>query len=224
MNLVYRGKMNTSDRVKLLISKRKQTQKKFAETIGISPARLNNYLAGLSNIPQDVLIAISEKYECSLTWLLTGKGDMYNSTHAREKPPGSGTVSLPVYAEIAAGIGIEAEDIEPTETITIPREIIIDIPGPYYCFKVNGVSMEPELHTGDYAIIAGWQFDVNYDGTLCAFRSVDGLLIKRLVYDVKGKRALLVPLNPTHKIMKYDENSSDLQIIGRLIAVLRKYI
>jgi len=215
--------MEVSERVKLLLNKAGMSQRDFAKLLGISAPRLNNYLSGKHNIPQVLLIKMSELTNAELSWLLTGKEPMYNSTPARDKPPGLGVLSLPVYAEIAAGIGIEAENIEPAETITIPREIVLDIPGPYYCFKVNGVSMEPELHTGDYAIIAGWQFDVNYDGTLCAFRSVDGLLIKRLVYDVKGKRALLVPLNPTHKIMKYDENSSDLQIIGRLIAVLRKY-
>jgi len=215
--------MEVSERVKLLLNKAGMSQRDFAKLLGISAPRLNNYLSGKHNIPQVLLIKMSELTNAELSWLLTGKEPVYNSTPARDKPPGLGVLSLPVYAEIAAGIGIEAENIEPAETITIPREIVLDIPGPYYCFKVNGVSMEPELHTGDYAIIAGWQFDVNYDGTLCAFRSVDGLLIKRLVYDVKGKRALLVPLNPTHKIMKYDENSSDLQIIGRLIAVLRKY-
>lgn len=199
-------------------------QNQFAKGIGMQPASVSEWLNKPNSNPTvDSLIRISITYGVSLDWLLTGKGEMYNSTHARAKPPGSGTVSLPVYAEIAAGIGIEAEDLEPTETIIIPRDIIQDTPGPYYCFKVNGVSMEPELHTGDYAIIAGWQYDHDYDGALCAFRSVDGLLIKRLVYDARGKRCLLVPLNPTHKIMKYDEHSSELQIIGRLIAVLRKY-
>lgn len=215
--------MEVSERVKLLLNKAAMSQRDFAKKLGISAPRLNNYLSGKHNIPQDLLIMMSELTNAELSWLLTGKGDMYNSTHARDKPPGLGVLSLPVYAEIAAGIGIEAEDMEPTETITIPREIIIDIPGPFYCFRVNGVSMEPELHTGDYAIIAGWQFDVDYDGALCAFRSCDGLLIKRLVYDHKCKRCILVPLNPTHKLMIYDEHSPDIQIIGRLVAVIRKY-
>jgi len=198
-------------------------QKDIATFLGVTPTAISDYESGKRTPSLDMIVLLADRYDLNLSWLITGKGDMYNSTHARAKPPGSGTVSLPVYAEIAAGIGIEAEDLEPTETITIPREIILDIPGPYYCFKVNGVSMEPELHSGDYAIISGWQYDQDYDGSLCAFRSVDGLLIKRLVYDARGKRCLLVPLNPTHKIMKYDENSSELQIIGRLIAVLRKY-
>jgi SOS-response transcriptional repressor LexA len=199
-------------------------QYQFAKGIGMQPASVSEWLNKPNSNPTvDSLIRISITYKVNLDWLLIGKGDMFNSTHAREKPPGAGVLTIPVYADIAAGIGIEAEDIEPTESISIPREIIIDIPGPYYCFRVNGVSMEPELHTGDYAIIAGWQFDVDYNGSLCAFRSVDGLLIKRLVYDHRCKRCLLVPVNPTHSIIEYDEHSPDLGLIGRLVAVLRKY-
>ncbi len=207
-----------------LIDSLKVSKKKFAESIGVSQGNVSDWFNKPNARPSiDALKRISDTHNVNLNWLITGKGDMYNSTHAREKPPGLGLISLPVYAEIAAGIGIEAENIEPAETITIPREIVLDIPGPYYCFKVNGVSMEPELHTGDYAIIAGWQYDHDYDGALCAFRSVDGLLIKRLVYDPRGKRCLLVPLNPVHKIMIYDDNSPDIKLIGRLVAIIRKY-
>lgn len=210
--------------LEMLLASLRLSKKKFAESIGVSQGNVSDWFNKPNARPSiDALKRISDTHNINLNWLITGKGDMYNSTHALEKPPGLGVLSLPVYAEIAAGIGIEAEELEPTESITIPREIIIDIPGPYYCFKVNGLSMEPELHTGDYAIIAGWQFDVDYDGALCAFRSCDGLLIKRLFYDHKCKRCILVPLNPTHKLMIYDEHSSDIQIIGRLVAVLRKY-
>lgn len=69
--------MDVPSRVKSLISSQMLTQRKFADSIGISPARLNNYLAGLSKVPQDILIKIAEIYNCSLTWLLTGEGDMY---------------------------------------------------------------------------------------------------------------------------------------------------
>jgi len=210
--------------LEMLLASLRLSKKKFAESIGVSQGNVSDWFNKPNARPSiDALKRISDTHNINLNWLITGKGEMYNSTRARAKPPGSGTVSLPVYAEIAAGIGIEAEDLEDIETIIIPRDIIQDTPGPYYCFKVNGVSMEPELHSGDYAIIAGWQYDHDYDGALCAFRSVDGLLIKRLVYDARGKRCLLIPLNPLHKIIKYDENSSELQIIGRLIAVLRKY-
>lgn len=64
--------MDVPSRVKSLISSQMLTQRKFADSIGISPARLNNYLAGLSKVPQDILIKIAEIYNCSLTWLLTG--------------------------------------------------------------------------------------------------------------------------------------------------------
>ncbi|MCK9556765.1 MAG: S24 family peptidase [Candidatus Cloacimonetes bacterium] len=208
-----------------LLSSLKLSKKKFAEQLGLSQGNVSDWFNRPGYRPSiDALKRISEIYNVNLNWLITGKGDMFNSTHARENPPGAGVLTIPVYADIAAGIGIEAEDLEPTESISIPSEAITNIPGPFYCFRVNGVSMEPELHTGDYAIISGWQFDVDYNGYFCAFRSVDGLLIKRLVYDHRCKRCLLVPVNPTHPIIEYDEHSPDIKIIGRLVAVLRKYI
>jgi phage repressor protein C with HTH and peptisase S24 domain len=207
-----------------LLSSLKLSKKKFAEQLGLSQGNVSDWFNRPGYRPSiDALKRISDTYNVNLNWLITGKGDMYNSTHALELPPGTGVLTIPVYADIAAGIGIEAEDLEPTESISLPRELILDIPGPYYCFKVNGVSMEPELHTGDYAIISGWQFGVDYNGSLCAFRSVDGLLIKRLVYDNRCKRCLLVPVNPTHPIFEYDDSSPDLHMIGRLVAVIRKY-
>jgi transcriptional regulator with XRE-family HTH domain len=198
-------------------------QREIASVLGVTPTAVSDYESGKRTPSLEMIVLLANRYKIDLAWLITGKGDMYNSTHAREKPPGAGVLTIPVYADIAAGIGIEAEDIEPTESISIPREVITNIPGPYYCFRVNGVSMEPELHTGDYAIIAGWQYDVDYNGSLCAFRSVAGLLIKRLVYDHRCKRCLLVPVNPTHPIIEYDEHSPDLHMIGRLVAVIRKY-
>jgi phage repressor protein C with HTH and peptisase S24 domain len=214
--------MSTSERVKLLLNKAGKTQKIFAKELAISPARLNNYLSGVANFPVEILVSISELTKASLSWLITGKGEMYNiGTRARNG--GAGVYTFPVYGDIAAGIGIEAEDIEPTEHISVPKELIVDYPGPFYCFKVHGVSMEPELHTGDYAIISAWQWEEDYNGALCAFRSVDGLLIKRLLCDPEARRFVLVPLNPTHKITIYDENSADIQIIGRLVAIVRKY-
>lgn len=213
--------MKTSDRVKLLISKRKQTQKKFAETIGISPARLNNYLAGLSNIPQDVLIAISEKYECSLTWLLTGKGDMYNSTHARESTNGHPPmIKVPIVADIAAGTGIEAYDTEPHQIITIDASLL-SLPGPYWAFRVDGDSMEPTLTTDDIAIITRSWHELDYNGMICAFRNDNGLLIKRVYVAPNAKFGLLIPVNPRHQILKYDRNSPDLILLGILVASIR---
>jgi len=207
--------------LEMLLDNLRMSKKKFAESIGVSQGNVSDWFNRPNARPSiDALKRISDIHNVNLNWLITGTGTMYINkvpTHAHDP-----MISIPVYAEIAAGIGIEAEDLEPKEQISVPRALIT-YPGPYYCFRVSGVSMEPELHTGDYAIISAWQFDADYNGALCAFRSVDGLLIKRLVYDTRCKKCLLVPVNVTHPILIFDENSADLQIIGRLAAIVRKY-
>lgn len=195
----------------------------FAKAIGVSAGNVSDWLKENGKKPShDALIRISEVYGIDINWLLTGTGDMYINKVPAHAQSNNSSITIPVYADIAAGIGIEAEDLEPRESISIPK-VLLSYPGPYYCFRVNGVSMEPELHTGDYAIISGWHYEEDYNGAMCAFRSVDGLLIKRLVYDTRGKKCFLVPANHTHPIITYDENSPDLQIIGRLVAIIRKY-
>ncbi|MDD4310120.1 MAG: XRE family transcriptional regulator [Candidatus Cloacimonetes bacterium] len=211
--------MEVAERVKLLLSKAGISQKEFAEKLAISPPRLNNYLSGRNAFSQNLLVKISELTNSELSWLLTGQGSMYIKVRAREDHT---LLTLPVLADIAAGIGIEAEELEPTEYIHVDQALI-ELPGPYYCFKVAGRSMEPELYTGDYAIISRSYYDVDYNGRICAFRSVDGLLLKRVYFDHRGKRALLIPINPRNSIMVYDENSPEIIMIGILAAIIRKY-
>lgn len=214
--------MSVSERVKVLLNNAGISQKDFAIKLAISAPRLNNYLADRHEIPQALLVKIAELTNSELGWILTGTGSIYKEpTHARD--PIYDIITLPVVADIAAGTGIEAEDIEPREHISVPA-LLLPTSGPYYCFRVSGISMEPELHTGDYAIVAGFRFDEDYNGAICAFRSIDGLLIKRLVVDHKGKRSLLIPLNPSQPIQIYDETSPEITLIGRLITVIRKYM
>ena len=206
-----------------LLSARKTlglTQAVLSKKIGIAQGLYSKYETGALDIPDSIKAKLFQ-YGISLDWLVTGTGSIYKEpAHARD--PNNRIITLPVVADIAAGIGIEAEDIEPREHISVPA-LLLPTSGPYYCFRVSGISMEPELHTGDYAIIAGAKFDVDYNGSICAFRGVDGLLIKRLVVDHRGKRSLLIPLNPSQPIQIYDESSADLVLIGRLITVIRKY-
>ena len=212
--------MEVSDRVKLLLSKAGISQKDFAKSLAISPPRLNNYLSGRNAFPQDTLIKVSKLTNSELSWLLTGQGEMFASpSRARTTKD---MLVLPVVADIAAGIGIEAEDIEPSEYLAVNSDLI-SLPGPYYCFKVAGNSMEPEIFTGDYAIVSRSYYNTDYDGKICAFRCVDGLILKRIAFDHKGKRALLIPINSRHPILAYDENSPEIIMLGVLAAIIRKY-
>jgi SOS-response transcriptional repressor LexA len=207
-----------------LLASLKISKKKFAEQLCLSQGNVSDWFNKPNARPSiDALRRIADAYNVNLNWLITGTGTMFLNTkdaHAREDP--SAFITLPVVADIAAGIGIEAEEVEPIEQLIIPIGFI-ELAGPYFCFRVSGISMEPELHTGDYAIVSAFRFAEDYNGAICAFRSVDGLLIKRLVHDHRRKKALLIPLNPSQPVITYDEHSSDIILIGRLATIIRKY-
>lgn len=67
--------MNWIDRLRLIQGERKQ--KDFAEWLGESPGRINNYLKGSNDYPAaDFLVRVGEK-GISINWLLMGRGDMF---------------------------------------------------------------------------------------------------------------------------------------------------
>ncbi len=214
--------MNTASRVKELINKLGTTQRKFAEELGISAPRLNNYLSGSREIPQDILIKIGKITSCELSWLLTGDGPMF-----QELQPiniGSGEfVRLPVSARIAAGHPIEALDEEPEEWIRVSRDLL-SLPPPYYVFKVEGDSMAPFILEGDYVVLSrNWQ-GVHLQGKICGFRTWDGITLKKLMLQSKGKVAWLMPINHSkYEPVAYSKDTEDLSMLGVLVVLIRKF-
>jgi SOS-response transcriptional repressor LexA len=148
-----------------------------------------------------------------------------SNDRAREKPPGSDshlttTIRVPLVADIAAGTGIEAYSMEPSQILTIDQSLL-SLPGPYWAFRVEGDSMEPSLTTDDIAIVTRSWHEIDYNGMICAFRSDSGLLIKRVHIAPKAKYGLLIPINPRHQILHFDKNSPDIIMLGILVASIR---
>ncbi len=214
--------MSISTRIKELRDSKNMNQSAFAQKIGASQAAISRYERGDRAPDSDFLRSLVDVFDVNLTWLLTGRGEMYIDTHAPARDSRD-SISIPVYAEIAAGKGIEAEEIEPSQHVSVSREHLADYPGPFYAFEVKGSSMEPEMRSGDIVVVAGWDYTYDYNGHLCAFRSVDGLLVKRLFYDTTAKCLYLIPINPTNPITKHDENSADLTLIGVVVVLMRNY-
>lgn len=196
-------------------------QKEIAKFLSMTPTAVSDYAAGKREPALDIIIKLAERYGVSLTWLLTGKGEMllYND-RARER--GAPLVSIPVVADIAAGTGIEAFDLPPTQIIEVSPNVLT-LPGPYWAFQVDGISMEPELHTGDIAIVTRDWYNIDYRGMICAFRIPEGLVIKRLMMPPKSKTAYLIPININSPIITYHPDDPDIIMLGVLVAVLRKY-
>jgi SOS-response transcriptional repressor LexA len=200
------------------------SQKKIAESLCISPSRLHNYLSGIREIPQDILVKIVELTGCEYKWLLTGEGEMFNNVHAREGVL-TKLIRLPVVGDIAAGFPTEVVQDEPTEYIEIPSSLL-NLPPPYYVFTVCGESMLPVIHPGDYIIISAGAIGFNnthLNGRICAFRTADGITLKQLVLEPKHKTAWLWPINSSFNPVPYNKDTEDFTLIGVLVLSIRKY-
>lgn len=213
--------MDVAKRVKSLIGRQNLTQKKIAESIGISPARLNNYLTGIAKVPQDILVKISEEYNCSLTWLLTGEGEMYNLPTVKDGYL-TKTLHLPILGDIAAGF--PAEPIEPDQVEYLDvSTTALSMPPPYYVFTVDGESMLPVIYPGDIVVISGTWKGMELDGRICAFRTADGITLKQYVLDVKQKTTWLFPINSRFHPVAYNKDTPDLTLVGVLTLLVRYY-
>ncbi len=214
--------MTVKQRLKELIDTLQMKQYQFAKSVGVSGATVSDWLNTPNVNPSiDSLVRISEVHGISLQWLLTGVGPMLlNRVPARAKA--SAFIQIPVVADIAAGLGIEAYDVEPSEQLIL-HQSQLSLPGPYIAFKVVGDSMAPFIYTGDLAIVTQAWHDLDLQDRVLAFRTIDGLTLKRFYLDSKRKYALLIPYNPTYPVLKYTETDPDYTVLGLLLLVLRRF-
>lgn len=200
------------------------SKKKFAEGLGLSQGNVSDWFNKPNARPSiGALKRISETYNVNLNWLVTGEGAMFKDTRARRVIPAGDLLRLPVVADIAAGAGIEAFDVEPDEWLTL-HPSLLDVPGPYLAFKVSGESMAPYILNNDYAVVTQAWHDLDINERICAVLTIDGLTLKRFMIDKRKRFMALMPLNPLYPILRYDEHSPDYTVIGLLVVVVRKFM
>lgn len=197
------------------------TQKKLSEVLNCSQGKVSDYESGKLSISNVDLSTIANTYNINLTWLVTGKGPMFNiNVPARART--DSFVQIPVVADIAAGNGIEAFDVEPEEHIAVHISML-PVAGPYYAFRVSGDSMAPYITTNDLAIVTQSWHDLDIQDRILAFRTHNGLTLKRFHIEKGRKFSLLIPLNPTYPIIKYTEDDPDYTVLGLLLLIIRRF-
>lgn len=80
--------MQFDKQIRLLIDIKKITQREFAEALGISDARVSQWLSGQIKKPQrKTLQNISEIFGCDIEWLETGAGEPFpeSSTYKKQE-------------------------------------------------------------------------------------------------------------------------------------------
>ena len=124
---------------------------------------------------------------------------------------------VPIIGKVAAGEPIfAAENIEGMLAVDdsfLPTKKV-------FALKVKGDSMKNVgIMDGDY-VLARRQHTAD-PGEIIVFIVGDEITVKR--YDSKGDKVYLIPENEQYETRVLEKKSSDLQIAGKVVGILRKY-
>ena len=124
---------------------------------------------------------------------------------------------IPIVGKVAAGEPIfAAENIE--GMIAVDDSFIQT--QKVFALKVHGDSMiGAGIIDGDY-VLARRQHNAE-TGEIVVFIVGDEITVKR--YDSKGDKVFLIPENEAYEVRSIRKNSSDLQIAGKIVGLMRKY-
>jgi phage repressor protein C with HTH and peptisase S24 domain len=186
-------------------------EKRFAESIGVKPAVINNYTKGKQQSKPgfEVLQKMAATYPTlNIEWILSGKGHMLKSAADNERIfviPQTNTdiVAVPVINRRAAAnylSGYQTQEyFEELDFINLPRNFVKG--KPCYALQVTGDSMEPTLYENDYLIchlIDRSEWEYLDEGQVCVIVSERGLQVKRIKNKLHSRFLTLVSDNPKH--------------------------
>ena len=213
--------MPFSNRLKEARKKLGITQQTLADTLKCNQATIADYEKGRIEPSLRILKLITENYNISSDWLLTGNGEMFGEQSKKEisKTP---RIQLPIEGEISAGEPLEISEDYPGKYVSVPSEVLTGNINYYYAFLVNGNSMQPEICHNDVVIIQEKKKLDDVLNKICAVR-VDGeLTLKKLILDKDGKTVILMPISKDHKPIVIDD-TKDTRLLGKLAYLSRLF-
>ncbi|MCS7018832.1 MAG: LexA family transcriptional regulator [Cytophagales bacterium] len=187
-------------------------EKRFAESIGVKPAVINNYTRGKQQSKPgfEVLQKMAATYpSLNIEWILSGKGQMLKQTDSEHAFAFNAhdTVAIPVINRRAAAnylVGYQTQEyFEELEVMNMPRSLLRG--KQCYALQVVGDSMQPTLYENDYLIChlidrAEWEY--LSEGQICVIVSESGLQVKRIKNKQHNQYLTLVSDNPKHPPFK----------------------
>jgi len=229
--------MSIGMRIKELRKQKKLTQVELSKLLSVTQAAISRYESDTQYPGSQFLMGLSSALFVNLNWLITGTGSMFNdvpahveldtnpvySQSSQPSQPPQPLLCLPIIPDIAAGHAIDVTNAEPLATLRLPRSLLPLSP-PYYCFRVSGISMIPTVHPADLVIVSGSYHDIDLDNCLCAFRTADGIILKRLALDHSTRSGFLLSDNPAIRPLHYTADTPDLTLVGIVIALFRSFI
>lgn len=209
-------------RIRELRDVKKMNQATFAGALGVSQAAISRYEKGERVPDSDFLSKLYSIFGVNINWLLTGSGDMFQELQPVDSSVLAKTIRLPIVGEIAAGHPCEVLPDSPLGHIDLPLAFLHFSP-PYIVFRVAGDSMKPYILSGDIVVCSQDWRDVDTNDKIMAFRTWEGITIKRMVVDYKNKTTWLMPLNHEFTPIPFNKDTEDITMIGILDIAIRPY-
>ena len=177
----------------------------LAKRVGTSRQTVHRYESGvISNIPTD-------RVELLATALSTSPSRLYGWEEEGEVLAG-GMHAVPLLGDIACGEPITAEQKHGAYVMANP-EI-----KPDFCLRAKGDSMkDARIHDGDIVFVRSQE--MVEEGEMAAVIIDDEATLKRVYYDRRENRVVLMPANPLYPPMIYTgDQLENIRIIGRAVA------
>ena len=191
-----------------LISKNK-TQQDLADYLGASKSTVSMWVNGKRTPLMATIDQICKYFDCTREDLLRDNRESYYKH----------SISIPVYARVAAGIPLEAvEDIIDREEIPERWEQA----GTYFGVRVKGDSMSPRIENGDVVIVRK-QSDADDGDIVIALVNGNDAVCKRL--RKYADSIALVSNNAAYSPMYFtlaDNQDIPVRIIGKVVELRGK--
>ena len=195
--------------INALLLRADKTQIDLAEYLGVSKSTISMWVNGV-RVPRMARIdAMARYFGVNRSDIMEPWGE----------PHSAGSVSIPVYARVAAGLPFEAvEDIIDREEI--PEAL--NRQGTYYGLRIWGDSMEPRMKKGDVVIVRKQTTADDGDIVIVTVNGTDATCKQFKRYQ---DGIALVSINPAYPPMYYTAQEVDqlpVCIIGKVVELRAK--
>ncbi|MFP4449195.1 MAG: helix-turn-helix domain-containing protein [Bacteroidales bacterium] len=192
------------ERIKRIRQSSGLSQAELAEKVGVSHTTMNRIEKGKS-IPDMIMISnLSNLFDVSLTWLVTGE-KKEGQKHLRG-------LAFPVYTESQ----LLSEENTPNDSTLWVR--IPGLPDNCFLFKTYEQAMTPKIQAGDFVAVIKDEYTV---GSTVLFTNNYGIiLIRKLGKNSDGEEFFLAENTDYSPIKK----TGDEKIFGKVVTGIRTYM
>lgn len=206
--------MNVGDRIRAKREELNMTQDELSKKMGYKYRSSVNKMEMSEELSLKKVKKVAEALDCDVTELLGWEDKTVSD-------PDNKGVKIPVLGKVAAGIPID-EIVDVIDTEEIPKRLAGT--GRFFGLKIQGDSMEPEIHNGDYVIVREQQEAESGEVVIVEINGGKYATCKRLLKQDNG--ITLISFNPAYAPMFYTPEQVEnlpVRIRGKVIELRRKF-